>query len=75
MKRHIPILHWWYTIVNNEHVQHREVVFGEQDNSEEFCGFVLWCSRCDPRGLGNEITLTFQKYVILAAKRQSIGSV
>ena len=47
-----------------------EVVWGEQDNSQRFCGLPLWCSGCTLRDLEKGITLTFQKYVLLDAKRQ-----
>ena len=42
---------------------------GEQDNNEGFCGHFpsLWVF---PKGLEKGITLTFQRYVILVAKRQ-----
>lgn len=65
-ERHILHLHWWYRIVN---IYGTEMVFRERDN-EGFCGLVLWCSGCALRGPEKEITLAFQGYVILDAKRQ-----
>lgn len=33
----------------------------EQDNSEGFCGLMLWCGICALKGLEKKIMLTFQK--------------
>ena len=48
--------------------------YGGEDNNEGLCGLVLWCPGYAMRGLEKEITLTFQRYVILDAKRQQTGS-
>lgn len=47
------------------------MVFGEEDNNKGFCGLLLWCWYL--RGLEKEVTLIFQRYVILDPKRRWIG--
>ena len=51
------------------------MVFGHQDNKEGFRGLLLWWEIM-PEGPGKkEITLTFQRYVILDANKQWTCSV
>lgn len=66
-ERHRLLLHWWLQVLNHSHLQHIEMVCGKQDNNEGFC---LGSSAmgCALKGLEKEITLAFQRYVILDAK-------
>lgn len=51
-----------YRIVNNEHLQHMEMVGKEEDKSERFSG--LSSEAVPSRGVEKKITLTLQRYVI-----------